>query len=366
MSVEVKVGDLLASECQTLVNTVNTVGVMGKGIAAAFRDRFPAMYKDYKRRCEITDPSDPEKVQLGRPYLYRHPPSQLSLDSELAPAPQIVNFPTKEHWRRPSSWSAILEGLDFLRAHLREWEVESIAVPPLGCGHGGLEWRVVGPTLYQRCVDFGIPVELYAPLGTTPDELDVEFLSGQAFEAEGDAGKLDVGDAGLAVAIERLQESRVAGHLTESDLRSVAYFLSASGYPRDSNIDWGDAGLNDDAFRGSLNRIIRNDLVRKRARGGATDFTAGSTVADLKRLFLQSLERNASTIDTALESFLATRKWSTVAPSVHFLSMRGLSESEIAARLVDVGKRRNPDRAQKDAREVLDALEHTSLPSAVG
>ena len=108
-----RVGDLFESEAQTLVNTVNTVGVMGKGIALGFKKRFPDMYKDYVRRCENRE------VKLGQPYLFK----------SLMP-PWIINFPTKEHWRTQSRLEAIREGIAHLADHYREWGIESLAVPP--------------------------------------------------------------------------------------------------------------------------------------------------------------------------------------------------------------------------------------------
>jgi O-acetyl-ADP-ribose deacetylase (regulator of RNase III) len=139
-------GDLFDSRMQTWVNTVNCVGVMGKGIALEFKRRFPEMFCDYVRRCARGE------VLPGRPYLYRRP----SL-------PWILNFPTKRHWRYPSRLEDIVEGLAYLEAHYRQWEITSLAVPPLGCGNGQLEWRIVGPLLEESFSRFTIPVELYAP-----------------------------------------------------------------------------------------------------------------------------------------------------------------------------------------------------------
>ena len=147
--IRVLIGDIFESKAETLVNTVNTVGVMGKGIALGFRKRFPEMYEDYVRRCEQRE------VRLGRPYLYRR-----------STPPHVINFPTKDHWRSVSKLYDIIKGLRYLQAHLPEWGVTSVAVPPLGCGEGRLEWRVVGPTLYRHLGDLSIPVELYAPFGT--------------------------------------------------------------------------------------------------------------------------------------------------------------------------------------------------------
>ena len=142
------VGDLFESQARTLVNAVNCVGAMGKGIAEQFKRRFPAMFDDYKRRCKRKD------VRLGEPYLYR--------DSS---GIQIVNFPTKGHWRSQSRIADVEHGLDYLVEHATEWNIASLALPALGCGNGGLEWSQVGPLIYRNlsaALDDGVPVRTLA------------------------------------------------------------------------------------------------------------------------------------------------------------------------------------------------------------
>jgi O-acetyl-ADP-ribose deacetylase (regulator of RNase III) len=101
--VSIVTGDIFESKAQTLVNAVNTVGVMGKGIALGFRKRFPEMYQDYVSLCERRE------VHLGEPYLYRR-----------LVAPHIINFPTKDHWRSVSKLSNIIAGLAYLQNHIAE------------------------------------------------------------------------------------------------------------------------------------------------------------------------------------------------------------------------------------------------------
>ena len=154
------VGDILKSKAQTLINTVNCVGVMGKGIALEFKNRFPDMFDDYGYRCERGE------IKPGIPYLYK----------ALFP-PQIINFPTKDHWKSISKISDIERGLKHLLDHYKAWGVTSLAIPPLGCGNGQLEWRVVGPLIYRFVKDMPIPIEMHAPYATHPKELTVEFLA---------------------------------------------------------------------------------------------------------------------------------------------------------------------------------------------
>ncbi len=139
-------GDLFLSDAQTIVNTVNTVGVMGKGVALEFRKRFPEMFQDYRRRCKQGE------VKLGQPYLYKE-----------KGIPYILNFPTKDHWRSQSQLKDVVHGLEYLKQHYAKWGISSLAVPALGCGLGGLEWRIVSSVLIENLKQLEIPVKLYSP-----------------------------------------------------------------------------------------------------------------------------------------------------------------------------------------------------------
>jgi len=151
--VEVIKDDIFQSRAQTLVNTVNCVGIMGKGLALEFKKRFPGMYQDYVKRCKKG------QVRLGEPYLFR------GLEQ-----PFVVNFPTKGHWRSASRLDDIVRGLDYLESHHKQWGITSIAVPSLGCQQGKLEWRIVLPVLHEHLRRLGIPVELYIPAEASLDE----------------------------------------------------------------------------------------------------------------------------------------------------------------------------------------------------
>ncbi|MFI9506878.1 macro domain-containing protein [Nocardia sp. NPDC052566] len=147
-------GDLLTAEAEALVNTVNCVGVMGKGIALQFKRRYPNMFDEYKQAC------DRGEVQIGRMLVI--PTGQLE------GAKFIINFPTKKHWRSPSKLSYIDDGLVDLLRVIDELGIKTIAIPPLGAGNGGLDWPDVESRLVSAFGDAPkILAIVYAPTETT-------------------------------------------------------------------------------------------------------------------------------------------------------------------------------------------------------
>jgi O-acetyl-ADP-ribose deacetylase (regulator of RNase III) len=126
-------GNLLEAEVEAVVNTVNTVGVMGKGIALMFKEQFPANFEAYERACEDG------RVRVGSMFVTEN--------KELFGPKWIINFPTKTHWRVKTRLEWIEEGLKDLVRVIEEKKIRSIAVPPLGCGNGGLEWSAVRPLI---------------------------------------------------------------------------------------------------------------------------------------------------------------------------------------------------------------------------
>ena len=150
--IELKRGDILQEDAEALVNTVNCVGVMGRGIALQFRKAFPENYKAYKAAC------DRKQVKLGKMFVYE-------LYRMINPH-YIINFPTKRHWKGKSRMEDIESGLKSLVVEIRKRKIKSIAIPPLGCGLGGLEWREVRPRIENALRNInGVRVRLYEPKG---------------------------------------------------------------------------------------------------------------------------------------------------------------------------------------------------------
>jgi O-acetyl-ADP-ribose deacetylase (regulator of RNase III) len=145
-----KQGNLLESPAQALVNTVNTVGVMGKGIALMFKDRFKENFKRYAAACKI------KEVQIGKMFV--------TSTDELTGPKWIVNFPTKKDWRAPSKLEWITAGLKDLRRFIVDKHVASIAIPPLGAGNGGLNWPDVRAEIERELGDLAnVDIEVFEP-----------------------------------------------------------------------------------------------------------------------------------------------------------------------------------------------------------
>lgn len=143
-------GNLLEIRAEALVNAVNTVGVMGKGIALAFKERFPENYRLYAAACKARE------VRTGQMFV--------TSVHELGGPLWIVNFPTKQHWRAPSRMEWIEDGLHDLRRFLIEQKVASVAIPALGAGNGGLPWAAVREQIERALGDLEIDILLFAPM----------------------------------------------------------------------------------------------------------------------------------------------------------------------------------------------------------
>lgn len=286
--IKVLVGDLFKSETQTWVNTVNCVGIMGKGVALEFKKRFPDMYKDYVVRCKKN------QVKLGLPYLFR----------ELTP-PWILNFPTKDHWRSVSRLEDIIKGLEYVQSKYDEWGIESLAVPPLGCGQGQLEWRVVGPTLYRYLAKLNIPVELYAPFGTPHEEMKPEFLADLKYA---DNSKHDerIKPAWVALVevVDRLEKEPYHWPVGRTMFQKIAYVATLEGLPTGLEYRKGSFGPFSPDVKRLITKLVNNGLIREERSGRMFAVKVGKTFKDARMLYRDSLEEWEPKIDRVTDLFM--------------------------------------------------------------
>lgn len=199
-------GNLLAAPVEALVNTVNTVGVMGKGIALQFKRAYPAMFKEYAAAARRGD------LAIGRMHVWH-------VDQLDGPT-VIINFPTKRHWRSASRIQDIEEGLDDLVQVVRRERIASIAIPPLGCGHGGLDWSDVEPVIRAKLEELDdVDVRIYPPTGTPP---------AAAMRTAGPKPRMTPGRAALIEIVRRYSTVAIEG-ATPIAVQKLMYFLQAAG-----------------------------------------------------------------------------------------------------------------------------------------
>ncbi|NOU08989.1 MAG: macro domain-containing protein [Nitrospira sp.] len=291
MIMRILVGDILKSKAQTLINTVNCVGVMGKGIALEFKNRFPDMFDDYGYRCERGE------IKPGIPYLYK----------ALFP-PQIINFPTKDHWKSISKISDIERGLKHLLDHYQAWGVTSLAIPPLGCGNGQLEWRVVGPLIYRFAKDMPIPIEMYAPYGTHPKELTVEFLEhvgDHQVETSARNGHSTLNPAwvGLVEILARIEQQPYHWPVGRTLFQKIAYVSTNEGLPTGLQYQRGSFG----PFSGDLKaleaKLVNNGLLQEERRGKMFMVTVGPNFSRIRQKYVPLFDQWNKILDKTADLF---------------------------------------------------------------
>jgi O-acetyl-ADP-ribose deacetylase (regulator of RNase III) len=201
-------GDILQAQTDALVNTVNCVGVMGRGIALQFKRAFPENFKAYAAACKR------KEVRPGRMFVYeRH-----ALDGPR----YIINFPTKRHWRGRSRIEYIESGLQALVREITEREITSIAIPPLGSGLGGLDWGEVRPLIERALTDLAdIDIVVYEPTAT-PIAAPV---------AVGKRPAMTAGRAALVGLMDRYLAALMDPSITLLEIHKLMYFLQSAGEP---------------------------------------------------------------------------------------------------------------------------------------
>lgn len=284
------IGDIFASKAHTLVNTVNCIGVMGKGVALEFKKRFPRMVRDYADRCAR------QEVRLGEPYLYA--------DETGA---RIVNFPTKDHWRSPSRLQDIERGLDHLAAHATDWGITSVALPPLGCGNGGLAWSEVGPLIYAKLQGLAIDVEVYAPYGTPKSELTAEFLAAPSqlsLTGRGIKGKKpNPSWIALLEVLRKLQAQPYANPVGRTILQKIAYVLTEMGVPTGFDFGKGSYGPFSGDMKVALHDFANRNWLQEAQLGKMIAFQVSSQYEKDRRKLNPEIELHRKKIDKTVDLF---------------------------------------------------------------
>lgn len=254
-------GNLFDSDAEALVNTVNCVGVMGKGVALGVKKKYPNVYKVYKRACDIG------QIKPGK---------LLTVPTEnLIGTQYIVNFPTKRHWRANSKIEDIKLGLPALVQEIKNLKLKSIAIPPLGCGNGGLDWNEVKPIMVDALSKLeDVDITIYEPQGTNKVNLNnvsEKYVdNGQKLRTEeivskkADTNNKPSVDRNNKSSKPRLTEGRRAlltllalyekekFVITVNEIHNLAYILQTAGTPLRLNFEKTEKGF----FSNELNLVL--------------------------------------------------------------------------------------------------------------
>jgi len=272
-------GNLLEADAEAFVNTVNTVGVMGKGIALQIRQAFPKVFDEYQRAAKHGE------LQPGRMHVVR--------TGAVTNPRFIINFPTKKHWRGKARIEFIREGLVDLVKVLQQLNIKSVAVPPLGCGSGGLRWSEVRPVIEAALGDLGdVQVLLYAAAGApAADDMIVSTKRPNLTPAR-------------AAILRLFQDYAIPEYrLTMLEVVKLAYFLQVAGEPLKLSFVRGKFGPYAEQMHHVMQRL-EGHYIRgygDRSKGASIHLTEGTPAAAASVLkghpdTLRRLERVAGLI----------------------------------------------------------------------
>ena len=204
-NIEIRTGDIFKADAEAIVNTVNCVGIVGRGIALQFKNAYPANFKAYKAAC------DAEQVQPGRMFVYE--------TGKFTPR-FIINFPTKRHWKGKSRIEDIEAGLIALAEEIKSRGIKSVAIPPLGAGLGGLDWDDVLPRIKSALQDIpDINVIIFEPKGP-PDTVRASSVP-----------DMTTGRASLVTLMHRYLQGLMDPFVTLIEVQKLMYFMQEAGQP---------------------------------------------------------------------------------------------------------------------------------------
>lgn len=202
--IQLTTGDILQADAEAIVNTVNCVGVMGRGIALQFKNAYPQNYKQYKNACDLG------KVQPGKMLVYE--------TGTLTNPKYIINFPTKRHWKGKSRIEDIDSGLLALVEEIKKRKITSIAIPPLGSGLGGLPWNSVRPRIEKSLVGLkNFEAKIFEPTNSKP------------FTKSTDIPTMTAGRAAMIKLMDRYLAGLMDPFVSLLEVQKLMYFMQESG-----------------------------------------------------------------------------------------------------------------------------------------
>lgn len=202
--IEYKNGDILREDVEAIVNTVNCVGIMGRGLALQFKNKFPQNFKEYQLACTN------KEVQLGKMFVHQ--------TGQLINPKYIINFPTKGHWKQNSKIEDISNGLDDLITIIEKYSIKSIAIPPLGSGLGGLDWKMVKKLIEEKLKNINCTIILFEPLEQKIEKSITKEIP-----------KMTAGRAALIGLMDRYLQGLMDPFISLIEVHKLMYFMQESG-----------------------------------------------------------------------------------------------------------------------------------------
>ena len=202
--IEYKNGDILIEDVEAIVNTVNCVGIMGRGLALQFKNKFPQNFKEYQLACTN------KEVQLGKMFVHQ--------TGQLINPKYIINFPTKGHWKQNSKIEDISNGLDDLITIIEKYSIKSIAIPPLGSGLGGLDWNQVKKLIEEKLKNINCTIILFEPLEQKIEKSITKEIP-----------KMTAGRAALIGLMDRYLQGLMDPFISLIEVHKLMYFMQESG-----------------------------------------------------------------------------------------------------------------------------------------
>ncbi|MDE3091897.1 MAG: Appr-1-p processing protein, partial [Chloroflexota bacterium] len=238
--------------------------------------------------------------------------------------------------------------------HSKTWGITSIAVPPLGCGEGQLEWRIVGPTLYRYLNRMDIPVELFAPYGTPHAELQPEFLDGAAIEKAKptmpEPQWVQSGSVALVEILRRLEEQPYHWPVGRTTFQKIAFVATEEGLPTNLQYQRGSFGPFAPELKTLVTRLVNNGLIREEQLGRMFAVKTGPTFTDARKAYAKELAQLDAIIEKVVDLFVRMNTHQAELVSTVLFAARSrkhdradeLSESDVVGEVMQWKKRHRP------------------------
>lgn len=347
--IEFRTGDILRADAEALVNTVNCVGIMGRGVALQFKTAFPENFKAYEAACRR------EEVQPGKMFVFT--------TGFLSNPKYIINFPTKRHWRGKSRIEDIESGLTALAGEIRRRGIRSIALPPLGSGLGGLNWRSVRPRIEAALAALqDVRVIVFEPSG--PSRME-PVSTGRGVP------KMTPGRAALVGLMWRYLGGLMDPFVTLLEVHKLMYFMQEAGEPLRLRYVEGPYGPYAENLRHVLRAIESYFVTGFEDGGDAPDQEIAlvpGAISDAERFLIEHAEtrtrfERVAALVQGFESPFGLELLSTV----HWVATRGAArdDSEVVAATYAWNERKRQF-SPRQIRLALDVLRSNSwLPAGV-